>query len=138
MALGADGQMRGEGAFSGTTLLADQGDGFHGLNFIPSFRYDGKYIIPQALSTRIACRPPPRWSVLAVTPHYVYCYTLMERKRVRGLRGAVSETRDRRAQWVQSRRLVSSPVRLYSICASWLACCRITSQLGSYTEPYNH
>ena len=60
MALGADGEMRGEGAFSGTTLLADQGDGFHGLNFIPSFWYDGKYIIPQALSTWIACRPPPR------------------------------------------------------------------------------
>ena len=45
MALGADGEVRGEGAFSGTTLLADQGDGFHGLNFIPSFRYDGKYSI---------------------------------------------------------------------------------------------
>ena len=60
MALGADGQMRSKGAFSGTSLLADQGDGFHGLNFIPSFRYDGKYIIPQALSTWIACRPPPR------------------------------------------------------------------------------
>ena len=60
MALGADGQMRGEGAFSGTTLLADQGDGFHGLNFIPSFRYDGKYIILQALSTWAAHRLPPR------------------------------------------------------------------------------
>lgn len=76
MALGADGQMRGEGAFSGTPLLADQGDGFHGLNFIPSFRYDGKYIISQALSTWIADRLPSWWSVLAVTPNYVYCYTL--------------------------------------------------------------
>ena len=51
MALGANGEVRGEGAFSGTTLLADQGDGFHGLNFIPSFRYDGKYIIHRDLST---------------------------------------------------------------------------------------
>ena len=56
MALGANGEVRGEGAFSGTTLLADQGDGFHGLNFIPSFRYDGKYIIPHALSTWIVNR----------------------------------------------------------------------------------
>ena len=100
MALGADGEVRGEGAFSGTPLLADQSDGSHGLNFIPSFRYDGKYIIPQALSTWIACRQPPPWSVLAVNPYYVYCYTLMERKRVKGLRGASREMRDRSAQKV--------------------------------------
>jgi hypothetical protein len=104
MALGADGEVRGEGAFSGTPLLADQGDGFHGLNFIPSFRYDGKYIILKALSTWIACRQPPRWSVLANTPYFVYCYTLMERQRVKGLRGADEQTRDLRAQSVQSTR----------------------------------
>lgn len=76
MALGADGQMRGKGAFAGTPLLADQGDGFHSLNFIPSFRYDGKYIIPQALSTWIVDRLPSWWLVLANTLLYVYCYTL--------------------------------------------------------------
>lgn len=45
MAFGTNGEVRGEGAFSGTTLLADQGDSFHYRNLIPSFRYDGKYSI---------------------------------------------------------------------------------------------
>ena len=39
--------------------------------------------------------------MLAVTPYYVYCYTLMERQRIKGLRGAAGRTRDRRAQKVQ-------------------------------------
>ena len=87
MALGADGEVRGEGAFSGTPLLADQGDGFHGLNFIPSFRYDGKYIIPQALSTWIVDRLTSWWSVLAVTLFYVYCYTLWDTSASRACAG---------------------------------------------------
>ena len=38
--------------------------------------------------------------MLAVTPYHVYCYTLMERQRVKGLRVAVRETQDRSAQRV--------------------------------------
>lgn len=38
--------------------------------------------------------------VFALAWLYVYCYTSMERQRVEGLRGAVSESRDLRPQWV--------------------------------------
>lgn len=49
--------------------------------------------------------------MLAVTPYHVYCYTFMERQRVRGLRGAASETRDLRMQKVQRAGRRRSPTK---------------------------
>ena len=134
MALGADGEVRGEGAFSGTPLLADQSDGFHGLNFIPSFWYDGMYIIPQALSTWISCRPPPRWPVLAVTPYYVYCYTLLSASASRacagrsGRRGTEGRSRSNACTATCSTSAIILVRVFYHIKTHW----------GVMRKPYNH
>jgi len=84
MALGADGQMRGKGAFSGTPLLADQGDGFHGLIL---FHHSGMMV---SISFRMPCQTGSLLvdlQVVGACEHPPLCllFHFVERKRVKGL-----------------------------------------------------